>query len=164
MKKLILLVLALSLANLLNACSGPVEGLSRELDTDLSGGKVVRSVDTHGGFHGDGAAFVELSFTGKAAERLARDIPGLDGWEPLPLTDNLHRAVYGESGRGSLMGDEDIPDVPPVEDGWYCFVDRNSRAADPKDDAELFERYSYNFTVAIYDRANDAVYVYQLDT
>ncbi len=44
------------------------------------------------------------------------------------------------------------------------YSDRHSESRNEKDDAELFNRMSFNFTIAIYDTDNHVLYYYELDT
>ena len=57
---------------------------------------------------------------------------------------------------------EDVPQ--DLTDGWYCFLDRHSQAEDPADDSGLFGRHSFNFTLAVYDKAGGVLYCYEMDT
>ena len=143
------------------ACSGELSQASRELGLNLSAGQVVEHLDTHGGFHGDGRAYLELRFEGEAAEALAGAITGREGWEPLPLTANLSGAVDG-----CLSEDEagKIPKISAIRNGFYCFLDRHSESTDEKDDSELFSRHSFNCSLAIYDLEEDTLYYFTLDT
>lgn len=132
---------------------GPREGkelrqIGRALDLDLSGGTLLRFEDDHGGFHGDGKTVAEV-----ALDSLAEELEGAPGWRPLPMTDSAARAVRlcGEGGA-------------PVEEGFYYLCDRHSESVDPYDDSQLHERYSWNFTAAVYDSGSGRLYFYEFDT
>lgn len=131
--------------------SGEGRGLSRigrELGVDLSAGTLIRFEDDHGGFLGDGLATAEVELDGPI-EGLA-DAPG---WKPLPLSENAARAV-------SICEEE----AASAEQGWYYLYDRHSESVDPYDDSKLHGRYSWNFTVAVYDSQQGRLYYYKLDT
>lgn len=149
---LILIVLAV-LCALSGNGGGSGEGrelsrIGRELGVDLSAGTLIRFEDNHGGFLGDGLTTAEVELDGPI-EGLA-DAPG---WKPLPLSGNAARAV-------SICEEE----AASAEQGWYYFYDRHSESVDPYDDAKLHERYSWNFTVAVYDSQQGWMYYYKLDT
>ena len=153
---LVLIVLAVLYA-LGGRTAGAGEGwelrqVGRALGLDLSGGTLVRLEDTHGGFHGDGETFAEVELDG-LGEALA-DAPG---WKPLPMPENVDRAVH-------LTGLEGLAEFDGIGEGFYFFCDRHSESEDPYDDAGLHDRGSWNFTVAAYDSARGRLYYYKLDT
>jgi len=90
-------------------------------------------------------------------------------WSKLPLTDNLNIAVYGKKTISESIGPFVINDkgdacFPLVDNGYYFFLDRNSESKDEKDDTNLLNRNSFNFTVAIYDIDKKVLHYYELDT
>lgn len=156
------------------------ERISQVLEVDVSKGVIVSAMDSHGGFHGDGQAYMELKFADTAC---LKEIQNSPAWKPLPLTENGTALLYGaemdlgtvgpmphdeQLGVGQvgpmLHGEGNQPLVPPVENGYYCFVDRASESTDPKDDTEVLSRYSYNFSMAIYDTDTNTLYYVELDT
>ena len=54
--------------------------------------------------------------------------------------------------------------VPLVERGCWFFLDRHDQATDPADDSGLHDRYSWNFTAAIFDADTNVLYYLELDT
>ena len=154
--------------------------ISKVLEVDVSKGTIVSEMDNHGGFHGDGQTYIEIRF---ADTECLNAIQSSAAWKPLPLTQNGMALLYGvemdlgtigppphdeEMGVGMvgpmLHGEDNKPLVPPVENGYYCFVDRASESTDPKDDTDVLRRYSYNFTMAIYDTDTNTLYYAELDT
>ncbi|MDE6922483.1 MAG: hypothetical protein K2P01_02895 [Oscillospiraceae bacterium] len=138
---------------LLAVCGGSREGkelrqIGRALDVDLSAGTLVRFEDSHGGFLGDGKSVAEIAIDG-----LEGELAETSGWRSLPMTDSAAQAVR-------LCGEEGAL----VEDGFYYLYDRHSDSADPYDDSQLHERYSWNFTAAVYDSGNGRLYFYEFDT
>ena len=118
----------------------------------------------YGGCNGDGHYYLILDCS-KYAER-ARCV--VREWEPLPLSQNLNLAMYGGEKDGIENGYHFAEEAhwPRIEHGFYRFLDRSSEseAEHPEDDTELLNRYSFNFSVAIYDTDSDILYYYELDT
>lgn len=125
--------------------------IGKALGLDLSAGILLRYEDSHGGFHSDGLTTAEIGLDGLDEGRL--DVPG---WKPLPMSENAAKALYNCL---SMDGATDTA----VEQGWYYLYDRHSESIDPYDDTELCGRYSWNFTMGIYDRQLDQLYFYELD-
>lgn len=149
----------------LTACTfgGTLEDLSGKLSADLSQGTVVTEEDSHGGFHGDGERWVEVSLEEDISSALEEA-----GWQELPLPEPLETAMYSvteaDGERTITRGTCFQRDIPWVSDGYYFFRDRHSESADPADPTELLERGSYNFTVALYDRDSQTLYYGEVDT
>lgn len=120
--------------------------MGKELGLDLSAGTLVSFEDDHGGFHGDGTTFAEIDL-----DRPVEGLAEVPGWRPLPLSENAERAVRICWTEAVLPGK-----------GFYYLYDRQSE--NPYDDTDLHDRYSWNFTIAIYDSQSDWLYYYQLDT
>jgi hypothetical protein len=161
--------LALALLLALSSCQSRqlAEGLREILDAtggmdclglDLSQGTVTRQEDSHGGFHGDGSAFTVVTFDAEDRQTLEGEMDG-DCWHPLPMTENVAQAV-----ERLALDEDDAPLIPEVAQGYYYFRDRSSASQDPADDSALFDRYSYNFTLAAYDSETGTLYYYELDT
>ena len=119
---------------------------------------MVSELDTHGGFQGDGDTFVVMTFPQTDRPALEREMTG-PYWHPLPLTDNLARVTYNLA-----LGVDGEPFFPEVDQGCYYFRDRHSESQDPTDESGLFNRGSWNFTLAIYDSQTGTLYYYELDT
>ena len=143
--------------------------ISNVLGIDVNDGEEIQSSDSHGGFHGDGMRVVALAFSND----LSGQIVGSDGWKPLPLSQNLTALVYGlrwESDDAAyqvspyLTDDNRDPVIPQIENGYYYFLNRHSKSVNSYDDSDVLERYSYNFTIAIYDVDNDTLYYVEFDT
>lgn len=153
------------------AACGPqdsIKRISNTLGVDLSKGNVVQDINSHGGFLGDGITFKEITFTDNG-QVITDKIKSNDGWCELPLTENLRKAVYGRVQKPYVLGqlvsnDEGEPLFPLIENGYYFFYDRNSESKDSKDDTDLYNRNSYNFTIAIYDTDRHILYYFELDT
>lgn len=123
---------------------------------------VVEELDTHGGFLGDGSHYLILDCSGnkQKSSEIIKD------WNKLPLSENLNLAMYGGEKDGVIYGYElaKKAHMPKIENGYYIFEDRHSESNDSKDDSELFDRYSFNFSIAVYDCDTDKMYFFKFDT
>ena len=149
----------------LNVCNSqdPQKIISKELGIDVSSGNEMSNLDTHGGFHGDGATFIALEFSGDEA---LSQIKENGQWKAFPLDDTIKTLVYGISDKTSRIGpyvsdDEGNALLPDIHDGYYLLIDRHSDA-DKKGD--IMHRGSFNFTVGIYDSNTNILYFCKLDT
>ena len=123
---------------------------------------VVDKKDTHGGFHGDGSYYLILD----CSEETEQAAELVNDWTPLPLTENLQLIMYGGTKNGVSYGYNLAEEAhwPTINNGVYKFVDRHSEAVDKSDDTNLFNRYSYNFSVAVYDLDTNTLYYFEFDT
>ena len=158
MKKWIIISIAialllLSLSFILFRQENNLAALSRQCGIDLTIGKVVSHKDTHGGFHGDGVPTQCYNIP---------MIPSVNKWKKvksgkkLPLPENLDTFLYQPY--------DDEVSIPEIQDGYYYFYDRHSESTNPYDDSELFQRFSFNFTFAIYDQRSNQIYLIEYDT
>ena len=123
---------------------------------------VVEELDTHGGFHGDGSYYLILDCSDKKEKALEK----VKDWNKLPLTENLNLIMYGGKKDGVSYGYELAKEahIPEIRNGYYMFKDRDSECEDDRDDSELFNRYSFNFSIAFYDCDTDKMYYFEFDT
>lgn len=167
-KNKLCILLSICLLFSINGCqsSSTLKKIAKVLKVPADKGTIVNSLDTHGGFHGDGDTFLEIHFSDGHCLEAITESPA---WNPLPLTDNLMALVYGlqtEDGSiGPILADEQLnPRIPEFQNGYYCFIDRHSESTDKKDDSAVLERTSYNFTIALYDVTTDTLYYMEMDT
>lgn len=114
--------------------------------------------DTHGGLLGDGLYYLILDCSEKQETALKK----VQDWKPLPLSENLNRMLYGGGSYSYGLAGE--THIPKIENGYYLFKDRHSESTDSSDDTALFDRYSFNFSVGIYDTDTDRLYYLAFDT
>ena len=161
MRKTISIMLELIFITLLSACS-----LFSSQDEYLGFSKqdftVLEEQDTHGGFHGDGSYYLILDCSDNRETALGI----VDTWDELPLSENLELAMYGGEKNGMAYGYEFSKEahMPKIQNGYYCFKDRQSEAHDSSDDSQLLSRYSFNFSLGVYDSDTDTFYYFELDT
>ena len=123
---------------------------------------VTEEVDTHGGFHGDGSYYLILD----CSENKEKALENMSGWNELPLSENLDLIMYGgeKDGKTYSYNLAEEANIPKIENGYYCFRDRHSESTDSSDDSKLFDRYSFNFSVALYNSDTDMMYFFKFDT
>lgn len=152
---------------LFSSCErSPQKDISRALKLDVSSGSVLCFTDTHDAFLGDGLCYGALQF---ADTSLMEIIQQDSRWNPLPLDDTLTAVAYGlTKGQSSvgpyLTGEDGEPLFPGIEQGYYYFQDRNSEQSGGGEEADLLERRSFNFILAIYDSTNHILYFGKMDT
>lgn len=152
-KKIIILLI---LVFLFSGCANnEIKYISGRLNINLDSCKIIESEDSHGGFLGDGQYFAKISCT-------KIDI---NDWKELPLSTELQKTVGMHWCDGNGCNDiYEKYNIPKIKNGYYYFYDRHSESTNPKDDTDLNNRNSYNFTVAIYDSDNKIIYFYEADT
>lgn len=143
----------------------PQKTIAKELGIDVSGGSEISNFDSHGGFHGDGAACVALGFSDR---KVLEQIESSAKWKKFPLDETVRALVYGISDDTGSIGpfltdSEGEAFVPDIWDGYYLLIDR---MADPdrSTGADILHRGSFNFTLGIYDVDTDTLYFCKLDT
>lgn len=156
MKKWILIFIAIALLLFSLSFIQPgnnLAALSRQCGIDLTIGKVVSHKDTHGGFHGDGVSYTVVQYPD---DSIGEQMEESETWHTLPLPENLDTFLYQPY--------DDEVSIPEIQDGYYYFYDRHSESTNPYDDSELFQRFSFNFTFAIYNRISNQMYLIEYDT
>ena len=98
-----IVLIALLTVLLLTGCDSGSQirqSVSRAVSVNCDAAEILSEYDSHGGFHGDGTSFYALQYS----DHTARDeIARSDQWKPLPLTDNLSAAVYGDDSHAPLI-------------------------------------------------------------
>ena len=114
--------------------------------------------DTHGGFHGDGEAFVKVYFSNEQAEKFINRINENSHWSKLPMPERLQKRV-------SNARDKEMK-IPNIANGYWFFENRHTKAKDKYNYSEMFDsnRASSNFSVAVFDTDTNILYFYALDT
>ena len=124
---------------------------------------VVEELDTHGGFQGEGSYYLALD----CSENKEKSHKIIKDWNKLPLSKNLNYIMYGEVRDGLTYGYElakKEAHIPEIKNGYYMFEDRHPESKDSRDDTDLLDRHSYNFSIAIYDCDTDIMYYFEYDT
>lgn len=161
MKKLYQSIISILLLLSFSACS------IKQADSDYFGFSkkdftIVEETDDHGSFHGDGKYLLVLD----CSENKEKAANVLSGWNKLPLSENLELIMYGgrKNGMSYAFYLAEEANIPKIEHGYYFFYDRHSMSKDNRDDAELLDRSSFNFSLGLYDSDADRMYYYEFDT
>lgn len=169
----ILLVIAISIAACTsqepekNISKKPEKFISKELEIDVSGGKVLTYTDSHGGCLGDGQTFVALEYSD---DKILNQIKEKSEWKAFPLDYTVKALVYGISDGKSCIGpyiyvekgeEKGKALVPDIQNGYYLLIDRQEEAYKEKD---ILHRYSFNFSLGIFDSDSNTLYFCALDT
>lgn len=133
-----------------------------DVDIDIDECKRISENDQHQGFHGDGDYILKVDCS-KNNKKILKQIKK---WKKLPLSDNLQLIMYGGERDNKTYGYELAKknNIPEIKNGYYYYLDRNSNAANKHSDLSLFDRYSFNFTIVMYDLDTDILYYYEFDT
>ena len=165
MKKLVLLLLMIF--SLVGCGKKDIQSdISGNIGIDVSRGTVLTDSDSHGGFHGDGMTFQQISFEDS---ELSDEIKDNGSWKKMPLSQNIEALVYGieedTSSIGPYVTDENGDTIiPDIQNGYYYFYDRHSESTEPYNDKDVLNRASFNFTLAVYDSDNHVLYYVEFDT
>ncbi|MDD4760670.1 MAG: hypothetical protein PHU66_07665 [Bacteroidaceae bacterium] len=122
--------------------------------------------DTHGGFHGDGETFAKIEFDTSEAENISLQITNHKGWRNLPLSENLNLIMYGgeKNNVEYVYNFAERLGIPYIENGYWFFTDRHRESSFSEKDEDLFQRNSFNFTLALYDTDTNTLYYFEFDT
>lgn len=136
------------------------EYIQKEIGADISSCKIMEDEDTHGGFLGDGDYLVIAD----CSENKEKILNQISHWKNFSLTKNLEQVVYGFEKDGVEFSKQVPETIPKIENGYYYFYDRHSESQNAFSDEGLFDRASYNYTLAFYDMDTDLFYYFELDT
>lgn len=134
------------------------------LGMDISHGTIITNTDSHGGFHGDGIAFLEVVFED---DSLGNKMAINPSWCHLPVDDHVAALLYGVELGSGLSGPYVTQNgkklFPKVENGYYFFQDRYNGGGHSQG-KDITNRESLNLTVAIYDEDSRTLYYCEFDT
>lgn len=110
----------------------------------------------------DGHSFVQVDCSNNKEEIINQ----VNEWNDLPLSENLQLIMYGGEKDGITYEYElaKKEGIPRIKNGYYLFVDRHNESKDTDSDIDLFNRYSFNFTIVLYDKDTNNLYYYEFDT
>ena len=151
MKRILTLLLFLTLLmSVLTACGTKNDEVAKVLGLDVSNGKEISNYDTHGGFHGDGTTCIAYRFDD---DTILEEIVSSSEWTEFPLDDTVQTLV-------SMMNNiGEHPIIPEIQNGYYLLIDRQNDVQ-----GDILDRYSFNFTLGLYDTDTNTLYFCELDT
>lgn len=126
---------------------------------DLSDYKPLSVYDTHGGFHGDG---LKCEIYDCSNTDIENTIKSSHVWKQVPLSPNVETLLYETIGENKADSGKTF--VPRIKNGFYTFYDRHSESENPRDDTKIFDRGSFNLSLAVFDADNQMLYYLELDT
>lgn len=137
------------------------EYIKDKIGIDISFCTIENEQDTHGGFHGDGDYLVKANCSGEQQKILNQ----LNDWNILPLSENLQLIMYGGERDGMTYSYNlaQEANIPEINNGYYYFLNRKSDATSKHSD-DIFNKYSFNFTIVLYDLDTSMFYYYEFDT
>ena len=152
-----LLSLCAVLAAALASCSGAA-GEKREVEQALSINlpehmEVTTSIDTHGGFLGDGDTYYIMRIPEDSQEAFAAQLTE-KGWSSLP-SDLVSQLID----RNSNASENVFP--ASLDQGYYTFQDRSPQVSDAPSEVS---RFPLNFTLGVYDADHGNLYYWKFDS
>ena len=155
-KKIVAIIIIAVMIITINGCgkNSSLKKLSDDCGIDLSVGKIISEEDNHGGFQGDGFSLLVADYSEDAS--VSDEFSASEYWHQMPLPDSLNTFAYQPY--------DEALEIPQIVNGYYYFYDRHSESTDPYDASELLNRYSFNFTFAIYDLDTNTLYLCKYDT
>ena len=136
--------------------------INKKINLDINGCDININKDERMGFNGDGIRYIKASCT-KNSKNMTKQV---NNWNKLPLSQNLELIMYGGE-KDNVEYDYDLAknqNIPKIENGYYLFIDRHKGSTNTSSDKNLFDRTSFNFTLAMYDIDSNTLYFYEFDT
>ena len=157
----LILLLVLAVAVKIGDSNRRSTPLSRELGIEQEKYVTLHEQDDHGGFHGDGLYHIALDCSANMDEIVAVT----DDWPALPLPDKLRYVLYRTELDSDIYAYDlaEQASIPYVQNGCYYFHNRHSEAKDAWD-TDIFGKYSFNFSIAIFDSDANILYFMAFDT
>lgn len=133
-----------------------------KIKIDISSCTITTEIETPVSFNGDGEYFITADCY-KSRDIILNQIKN---WNQLPLTNNLQLLMYGgeKDGITSFAIPSNEIEIPNINKGYYYFLDRHDEAIYYNSDENVLNRFSYNFTIALYNEETNKLYYYELDT
>ncbi len=126
-----------------------------------------RGEDTHGGFHGDGAAWYVYDFDAAQAAALKAQIEDAPHWQALPMTNPAKAFLFGGEvdGRRRSAQAKETGFALPQAGYWFVF-DEQAQGMARYSDAQFLapDRASVNVKLAVYDAQHGRLLYYEMDT
>lgn len=129
--------------------------IRRELKINVKSCDIIKSKDTHGGFHGDGQLFAVFDCS-KDSNKI---IEQMKEWDLLPINDDYLKKLFDGIKTNDLYVNEMKEyDILNLQNGYYYFKGINPYVWD--DGSKEY----FNERIAIYDLDTNILYFYESDT
>ena len=159
-RRLSIILVSVLLLIILAGCTINADEEYKEITgIDLSDYKPLSVYDTHGGFHGDG---LKCEIYDCSNTDIENTIKSSLVWKQFPFSPNIETLLYETIGENKADSGKTF--VPQIKKGFYTFYDRHAEAENSRDDTKIFDRGSFNLSLAVYDADNQMLYYIELDT
>ena len=156
-RKLLLVISTLLIVCCLTACSDN-KRFNEITGLNIDKLKLVDEYDSHGGFQGDGISYFKYDVK---EDNILADIEKDGRYHKFPLEKAALEMLYDNP---YIVDENQKALMPEVNNGYYLIIDRHSDAHEGQDNMEIFERYSLNYTIVVYDSDNQYLYICEQDT
>lgn len=118
--------------------------VAEKLSLDFSDATLVEEWDTHGGFHGDGVAFLKLTVADGFESKLSAS------WKAFPLTEGseVYQYYYEWGGTFEHPDVSGVKVIPEIENGYWWYEAESAQ----------------NWNFAALDIDTDTFYYYEFDS
>lgn len=162
------LIIGVSILLMIVGCSAKSNQnyIAKQINITIPDTLSIEQTDDHGGFHGDGKRFAKIEFDKENSLKVLSQIEKGGRWKKMPLTENLNLIMYGGVKNNIEYGYKLAKEfgIPEIKNGYWCFIDRHFDSTNTESDTEIFDRYSFNFTISMYDIENNTLYYCEFDT
>lgn len=143
-----------------------LERTGKIIELDLTDGKYLQRIETHCGLLYKGDYYAKIKFSENSnILKLIKENPN---WKDSDLPKSLLFLFYDTEPEDNINFIHDKRMVfPKTKNYYYYFINRLDEFENPENknpDFMLHWKYSFNFTVALFDLDSNVLYIYELDT
>lgn len=129
--------------------------------------KVLEYDSSSKGIQGDGESYAVIQISEDEKNEFIEN--ALENkWKEMPLPKEIEVLVFGGENKEVDFGEGlfNIKDfrLSGIKNGIYYFEDRFAKYYPEQKDIPISERSAYNFTLAMFDRDENKLYIFELDT
>jgi len=136
--------------------------LSKNLNTKIISGDIIKNEDTHGGFHGEGERIIVIKYNDDSINSMLSNIQDSGKWSEIPLDENLNLLMYGGRKGDTFYQNEFAKKagIPKIEHGYYYFINKQTN----DQNTDILNSPSLNFAIAMFDSDSNTLYYFEKDT